>query len=77
MNQDRKVRIHDVPSILKHIISGTDDNVEKVNIIIMEIKFLYNEVINFFQDTRNQINKINCFLVIHIKSVNKKIKTQH
>lgn len=45
MYQDREVGIHNVPSILKHIMSDADDNVEKVNIIIMEIKFLYNQVI--------------------------------
>lgn len=45
MYQDGKLVIHNVPSILKHIMSDADVNVEKVNIIIMEIKFLYNQVI--------------------------------
>lgn len=47
MYQDRELGIHNVPSIMKHIMSSADDNVEKVNIIIMEIKFLYNHVKSF------------------------------
>lgn len=34
------------------IIPNNDDNVETVNIIIMEIKFLYNQVIYFFFQTK-------------------------